>query len=163
MITSLKTHTQRDGRPMAFLELEDFDGMIELLVFGDAYEKFRHLLAADSMVLVHGQISKREGEDKPKLKIDNCIALSEARDKLVRSVHVKIKTLGLEKDFIDEIRNECAKNKGECTLILHLVTGDNNTYRIKARNCKTTANPEMIKSLREKVGKENVWIGKTAA
>ncbi|HEX2955841.1 MAG TPA: DNA polymerase III subunit alpha [Chitinispirillaceae bacterium] len=163
MITTVKTHTQRDGRPMAFLELEDFDGMLELLVFGDAYEKFRHLLAADSMVLIHGQISKREGEEKPKLKVDNCISLSEAREKLVRSIHIKLKTQGLEKDFIDEIRNECQKNKGDCTLILHLVTGESNTYKIKAKNCRTTANPEMIKSLREKVGKENVWIGKTAA
>jgi DNA polymerase III alpha subunit len=73
--------------------------MIELLVFGDAYEKFRHLLAADSMVLVHGQISKRDGEEKPKLKIDNCIALSEARDKLVRSVHIKLNTQDLKKIY----------------------------------------------------------------
>jgi hypothetical protein len=40
---------------------------------------------------------------------------------------------------------------------------ENNKFKIRAKNCRTAASPELIKSLREKVGKENVWIGKTAA
>ena len=40
---------------MAFLEMEEFDGSIELLVFGDAYEKFKHLLAVDSIYLFMGK------------------------------------------------------------------------------------------------------------
>ena len=89
--------------------------------------------------------------------------MSESREKLARGVHIRLNTQGLEKDFIEEIRKECQNNKGDCALILHLVTGESNTYRIRSRNCKTTADPEMIKALRAKVGKENVWIGKTAA
>jgi DNA polymerase-3 subunit alpha len=163
LITSLKTHTQRDGRQMAFIEIEDFDGALELLVFGDAYEKFRNLLAVDAMVLVHGQISKRDGEEKPKLRLENCIALSEAREKLTRSVHVKICTQGLDKEFVNEVFQKCSKIKGECSLIVHLLTSKENEYRIRAGNLKVAPDPEFIKELRNKVGKENVWIAKTAA
>jgi len=163
LITSLKTHTQRDGRLMAFLELEEFDGSIELLIFGDAYEKFKHLLAVDAMVLVHGQISKREGEEKPKLRVDNCISLSETREKLTKSVHLRINTPGLEKDFIQEIHKQCCNVKGDCSVIIHVMTSERNEYRIKAKNVKVVPDPELIKQLREKVGKDNVWLGKTAA
>lgn len=163
LITTLKTHTQRDGRQMAFLELEEFDGNIELLIFGDAYEKFKHLLAVDAMVLVHGQISKRTGEEKPKLRVDNCISLSETREKLTKSVHVRLTTQGLEKEFIQEIYNQCNTTKGECALILHLLTNEKNEYRIKAKNLKVAPDPEIIKQLRTKIGKENVWLAKTAA
>ncbi|NLG15924.1 MAG: DNA polymerase III subunit alpha [Fibrobacter sp.] len=163
LITTLKTHVQKDGRPMAFLEMEEFDGSIELLVFGDAYEKFKHLLAVDSMVLVHGQISKRDGEEKPKLKLDNCISLSESREKLARSVHIRLNTAGLEKDFIQDIFKQCSGTKGECALIVHIVTADNNEYRIRSRNVKLSPDPDVIKALRMKIGKENVWIAKTAA
>ena len=47
---------QRDGKPMAFLDIEDFDGTVELLVFGDAYEKFRGTLQRnkDALVARHG-------------------------------------------------------------------------------------------------------------
>jgi DNA polymerase-3 subunit alpha len=163
MITSLKTHTQRDGRPMAFLELEEFDGNIELLIFGDAYEKFKHLLAVDAMVLVHGQISKREGEDKPKLRVDNCISLSESREKLTKSIHIRLNTQGLEKEFIQDIYKQCNSAQGECALILHLLTAERNEYRIKAKNIRVVPDPEIIRQLRNKIGKENVWLGKTAA
>ncbi|HMA65590.1 MAG TPA: DNA polymerase III subunit alpha, partial [Chitinispirillaceae bacterium] len=163
MITSLKTHNQRDGRQMAFLELEEFDGSIELLIFGDAYEKFKHLLAVDTMVLVHGQISKREGEEKPKLRVDNCMSLSEAREKLTKSLHIRVSTPGLEKDFVQDIFKQCSAVKGECSVILHIATSERNEYKIKAKNIKVLPDPEMIKQLREKVGKDNVWIGKSAA
>jgi DNA polymerase-3 subunit alpha len=163
MITSIKTHNQRDGRLMAFLELEEFDGSIELLIFGDAYEKFKHLLAVDAMVLVHGQISKREGEEKPKLRVDNCMSLSEAREKLTKSLHIRMSTPGLEKDFVQDIFKQCSAVKGECSVILHIATSERNEYKIKAKNIKVLPDPEMIKQLREKVGKDNVWIGKSAA
>jgi DNA polymerase-3 subunit alpha len=163
LITSLKTHTQRDGRIMAFLELEEFDGSIELIVFSDAYEKFGHLLAVDSMVLIHGQISKRDGEEKPKLKVENCISLAESREKLAHSVHILLKTQTLEKEFIQDIYNQCKDMKGECSLIIHLITEDCTEYKIRARNLKVSAAPEIIKELRAKIGKDNVWIGKNAA
>ncbi len=163
LITSLKTHTQRDGRSMAFLELEDFEGSIELLVFGDAYEKFSHLLAVDNMVLVHGQISKRDGEEKPKLRVENCIYLSESREKLARSVHIQLNTQALEKEFILDIYKQCSNMKGECSLVIHLLTADRTECKIRSRNIKVNAADETIKQLRAKIGKENVWIGKNAA
>jgi DNA polymerase-3 subunit alpha len=163
LITSLKTHTQRDGRIMAFLELEEFDGSIELLVFSDAYEKFSHLLAVDNMVLIHGQISKRDGEEKPKLRVENCISLAESREKLTRSVHIQLNTQALEKEFIQDIYKQCKNMRGECSLVIHLITEDQNKCKIRARNIKVSAAPENIKELRAKIGKENVWIGKNAA
>jgi hypothetical protein len=89
------------------------------------------------MVLVHGQVSKREGDEKPKLKLDNCISLSESREKLAKSVHIALNTAGLEKEFLQEIHQQCSTNKGECSLIIHILTADGNEYKIAhgIRNC----------------------------
>ena len=162
IITTVKTHVQRDGRAMAFLTIEDFDGSMELLVFGDAYEKFKHLLSADAMVLVHGQVSVREEDKKPKLRVDNVMALADTRDKLTKSIHVRLKTLGLEEAQMKELLDTCVKLKGSCTLILHIVTGENNEYRIKAKSVLVNSAKESVDMLREKIGRENVWIGKSA-
>ncbi len=163
IVTTLRLHVQRDGRPMAFLEIEDFDGSIELLAFGDAFEKFKHLLALDAMILVRGQVSVREGDKKPKLKVDNVIALSETREKLTRSIHVRLKTQGLEEAFVKDLYDECAKTQGECSLVLHLVTQEENEYRVKARSVTLNSAKDTVESLRKRLGKENVWISKLAA
>jgi DNA polymerase-3 subunit alpha len=163
IITAVKTHMQRDGRPMAFLEIEDFDGSMELLAFGEAYEKFRHLLAPDAMILVRGSVSMREGDKKPKLRVDNVIALSETREKLTKSVHVRLKTQGLEDSFVKELYDECGKAAGDCSLVIHLRTQEENEYRIKARNVTVSAAKETIELLRNRLGKENVWLSKIAA
>jgi DNA polymerase-3 subunit alpha len=163
IVTSLKTHTQRDGRAMAFLEIEDFDGSMELLAFGDAFEKFKHLLVTDSMILVRGQASIREGDKKPKLRVENVIALSDTREKLTRSVHIKLNTQGLEEPFIKNIYNECTKVTGECGLVIHVHTQEENEYRVRSQNIKVSANKEALDALRNLLGKENVWFSKSAA
>lgn len=163
IITSFKPHTQRNGKPMAFLELEEFDGAIELLVFGDAYEKFQHLLAVDSMVLVHGTISKRDGEDTGKLKVDNCISLSESRALLAKSVHLRLHTQGLEPEFLQEIKKIAVRQPGECALIMHIITAEQNEYRVRVKTCTISPEADVLHALREKIGKENVWVAKTAA
>lgn len=163
LVTSLKTHTQRDGKIMAFIEIEDFDGSIELLVFGDAYEKFRHLLAPDAKVLVHGQILMKEDQDKPKLRVDNVMDLAEAREKLTRAVHIRVQTQGLEEAFVREIFSQCSLSKGECGLVIHLKTHKDNEYRVRSRLVKMSADSVIIDNLRSRLGKENVWLSKTAA
>jgi DNA polymerase-3 subunit alpha len=163
LITTLRSHMQRDGRPMAFIKLEDFDGSMELIAFGDAFAKYGHLLAPDSMVLAHGQVMMREGETSPKVRIENAMSLVDSREKLAKSVHVRVRTQALEKDFIQELQAECAKMAGECALILHLVTQESNEYRVRARNFRINPGIATIKSLRDRLGKENVWLGKTMA
>ena len=162
-ITTIKTHIQRDGKPMAFLMVEDFDGSIELLVFGEAYEKFKEFLTPDSMVLIRGQVSMREGDKKPKLRAENIMSLPDTREKLTKSIHVRLKTNGLEESFVNELHAACTKVPGSCSLILHVMTTEDNEYKIKAKNITTSPAKELLEGIRNKLGKENVWLSKFVA
>jgi DNA polymerase-3 subunit alpha len=52
------------GDPMAFVGLEDLQGAIELVVFPRTYEKVRHLLQADKLLLVRGKVDAKGREPK---------------------------------------------------------------------------------------------------
>jgi DNA polymerase-3 subunit alpha len=162
LITSIRTHMQRDGRPMAFLELEDFEGSIELLAFGDAYEEYRHCLASDAMVLVKGAIMKEE-DRKPKVRVEKVLPLSESREKLTRSIHIRIRTQGLEDDFLKTVQTECSGASGTCRLIIHLITQEENEYRIRSRSISLNPEKDLLDGLRSHLGRENVWISRSAA
>ena len=163
VITAVKNITQRNGKPMAFIELEDFDGSIEIIAFADAYGLYGHLCAVDSMVLVRGALQKKEGVNNYKIIAEKIMLLSESREKLARSVHLKMRTQGLEEEFIKEIYRLCSKKEGSCSLIIHLVTQEENEYKISSKQIQISPLKEVIESLRLKLGQENVWLSQSAA
>jgi DNA polymerase-3 subunit alpha len=44
MVSGIKTINDRNGRPMAFVTLEDFQGTVEGVTFADLFEKKRRRL-----------------------------------------------------------------------------------------------------------------------
>jgi len=66
LILSEKRVSTRNGhREMAILEIEDWEGSYEVMVFPNVYERTKSIIKADAFVTVHGKVSIREGEDEP--------------------------------------------------------------------------------------------------
>ncbi|MBQ8952576.1 MAG: hypothetical protein IJ048_00540, partial [Clostridia bacterium] len=63
IVVEKKVKATRKGDMMAFITLEDFYGSTEALVFPKVYEKYRHLLEPDALILLHGRLSIREDDD----------------------------------------------------------------------------------------------------
>lgn len=69
IITSVKMKSTRNNSMMAFVELEDMYGSIEIIVFPKVLATYTNILKEDEIVLVEGRISQREDEG-PKLLLD---------------------------------------------------------------------------------------------
>jgi DNA polymerase-3 subunit alpha len=160
IVTIHKPHTDRKGKPMAFVTLEAYDASIELLVFADAYAKYGDLLAADSMVLVQGSVAS-DGEAKPKLRVERCVHLSQARLEMTKSVHVGVSSSGLEEKAVRDVYDCCRASPGDCYLVIHVRASGGAEYRIRAGNIGMSPDREAIDKLRGMLGKENVWLAKT--
>ncbi|MDI3533855.1 MAG: polymerase subunit alpha [Thermosediminibacterales bacterium] len=63
IIIDFTTKTTKNNNLMAFLTLEDMEGLVEVLVFPNVFEKFRDLIKKDNIVLVKGRISLKEEEE----------------------------------------------------------------------------------------------------
>ncbi|MBN1981434.1 MAG: DNA polymerase III subunit alpha [Chitinivibrionales bacterium] len=157
MITSVKKLTQRNGKQMAFCELEDFNSSIELVIFAEAFSQYGHLCAVDAMVLIRGTAQKKE-ENNPKIIVEKILPLNEARERLTRSVHLRLQTQGLEEEFLKEIISCCNSYRGECMLVLHVTTSASNEYTFNARTLRLSPSKEMVDRIRTLVGRENVWL-----
>jgi DNA polymerase III subunit alpha len=62
MITETKKIRTKKGDPMMFGTLDDLDGSVELLVFGNALSAAGDHLAPDSIVLVRGRVDHKDRE-----------------------------------------------------------------------------------------------------
>jgi DNA polymerase III subunit alpha len=60
MVTETKKIRTKKGDPMMFATLDDLEGSVELLVFGNALPADADVLAADSIVLVRGRVDHKD-------------------------------------------------------------------------------------------------------
>ena len=69
MITKVRTHNTKKGDTMAFGELEDMHGKIDLIIFPKVWEKDREDIKIDKLVLVKGKVEIKE--EKPSILVDS--------------------------------------------------------------------------------------------
>jgi len=69
LITRIRPHTTKKGAPMAFATIEDFQGVIELVIFPRTYTKYQDLIYWDNIIMVDGKVDSRGAE--PKVLVDH--------------------------------------------------------------------------------------------
>ena len=79
IVIGRKTLITKNNKMMAFVDLEDLYGNVEVVVFPNVYEKYGSLLEEDRIVAITGSINFKEGE-VPKLLADRVVDLREVRD-----------------------------------------------------------------------------------
>ena len=77
IITGKKTLITKNGKMMAFVDMEDMLGAVEVVVFPNVYELCSSLIEEDKIVAVSGKINFKEGE-MPKLLADGVIDIRDA-------------------------------------------------------------------------------------
>ena len=86
MITSKKTLVTKNNKMMAFVDLEDLYGEVEVVVFPNVYERCREAVSVDNVVAVKGKLNFKE-EEMPKLLADSVVGIREVEEKL----HIDVK------------------------------------------------------------------------
>ncbi|MBN1466398.1 DNA polymerase III subunit alpha [candidate division KSB1 bacterium] len=158
IISELKTHLDRKNRAMAFFKIVDFTGTIEGLTFADTFEAYRSLLHVDSLVVASGRISVREGSE-PKLIVNEVLSLDEAGKKFTRNLVLSIETDRANDAMIQEVRSLLEVHKGEIPVYINVKTASHGTYTLKSRTLRIAPSIELVEQLREKIGRQNVWLG----
>ena len=62
VVNSVRTIVTKKGEPMAFAQLEDLQGVIEVVIFPRVWEQTKELWGADRILLVRGKVSLRGRE-----------------------------------------------------------------------------------------------------
>ncbi len=79
IVTDIKSISTKNNKMMAFVNVEDLYGQMEVIVFPNVYEKYASFLTNDSQIIVEGRISVKE-EEQPKILADK-IRVLESRNK----------------------------------------------------------------------------------
>ena len=157
IVTEIKPIVDRNGKTMAFVTLEDFSGSGEVLVFSEPYALYRDLVSIDALILVNGHLSKKEEDNK--VIASEIIALTDARDRLARSVVVSMEYEQVADENLASLKNVLTTYPGNCDVVLEVSTADHGEIGVKAGgDFRVRPSDELLKTLRESIDSKRVRL-----
>lgn len=153
IVQSMKISYDKASRQMAFVTLEDFYGSIEVIVFADAFDRFRSLLRPDSMLLFRGKISTRE-QEKPKMKADEILPLVGIFDRVPAVMEIFVNG-EVNPGMLNQLKLLLGRNPGKVGVRINMVSSGQ-LFTLELKGLKVLPTNEMVEELRELVGRENV-------
>ena len=159
MVAKVVRRYDKRNREMAFFDMDCLGGRAEIVVFSDCYQSYGRLIDEGKVVFVKGKPS--DGSDFTDLKIlaDEIISVENVRDSLSQSLNIKFTSGEIKPDDVDELMNIAKENPGDCKLMFHLPnSGSPRPLKVLAHNIKVSTANQFIKNLRNKYGKDSVWI-----
>ena len=157
LIASVKTHTDRNKRPMAFVSVEDMRGTVETTVFTDLWERSRGDFMPGAVVEVRGRVNLRDEAD-PKMVLTAIRPLNPPDHSAGSAVLID---LGLARGAfsLEEIRSLLVRHPVETPVFFSVPgEGSSDATRIRARRLLVRPSDEMLRELRERLGVEAVQI-----
>jgi len=116
IVTAAKRIPTKNGETMCFINLEDFTGTVEVIVFPRTFERTGPLLVPDLPVLIGGRVSITD--DKIKVIAETVSPLGQQR---VKEVRLRIRKEQETPDVFEQLKQTFTLCKGETTVYLQLV------------------------------------------
>lgn len=166
LITAIRRIPTRTNRTMAYVELEDLTGNIELVLFPDAYDVHAESLGPDKIVEAAARVDRR-GEKLQliceTLSFDVTAKLEPAAPK--RAVHLEIP---VSQDVWDDIRLMQAidavlqRHEGDDGVVLHIPSGPS-LIQLRSRSRRIEWSPALADELSGILGSNRVNFAEKVA
>jgi DNA polymerase-3 subunit alpha len=146
----------RRGR-FAFATLDDGSGKIEVSVWADVFEKYRHLLKKGQVLVVEGMIEKDEYSDSQRHKMiaEKILTFDEARYEFIKNIKIDIEDTSDTKDIVESLKEIANSNEGNSVMLSY--TGNSaKADIILPSNYSVKLDDISIRALDKRFGAENV-------
>jgi DNA polymerase-3 subunit alpha len=122
MVTSSKVIRTKREELMAFVQLEDLRGSIEVVVFPSVYAGCQDLLGDDQPVFVQGKVQQ---DDKGvKVLADSLIVIDKAEAMWTSKIQFNLDTQRSDRGILIELRKILRRHPGDCQGIIRLQMQD---------------------------------------
>ncbi|SFM94791.1 DNA polymerase III subunit alpha [Thermodesulforhabdus norvegica] len=158
MITVAKEITTRRGERMGFLNLEDREGIAEVVAFPEVYMRYRDALVADDEPRVVMGVVQHD-EKSTKIIASEILSVDEAEEKKATLVVLKLNAEGVKHDDILLLHRIVKNNPGSCPLRLHLNLEDSiEVVILPDDSLKVSPTADVISSLKNSFGSDSVSV-----
>lgn len=156
IVSGKKILVTKSNKQMAFLNIEDLYGEIEVVVFPNVYEKYLQLIKEENILVIKGTVNFKEDE-APKILADKIVhidAFNEPEKQL--PLKIKVPRNMEEGECFNMIKELILANKGQKPVMIYI---EETGKKFKTnRDLWVDPNETFISAVEGLVGKENVKL-----
>lgn len=157
IVAQKRLYKTKSGPLMAFVQLEDLHGGLEVTFFPKPYERSRAVLDSPKPILVRGKVERRDGVAK--LLGEGAELMEDARERRSSRIEFWLRAEELTPETVEAIHALVAQDRGSCTAVL--VIDDSAASRpfratvVLPRACAAAATPRLIEGAHALLGRDD--------
>ena len=151
VISDLRKKTTKRGDTMGILRLEDLEGIVEVLVFPEAYRASLDALSSEEPIFLIGRVES--DETSTKLIAEEIFLMKNVRERLAKTVHFQIYLERMTTADISHLRGVIGRHGGDKKGFLHLVReGEHEIVIDLPEKLRVAPSLELARELRSRFG-----------
>ncbi|MCB4203940.1 DNA polymerase III subunit alpha [Deferribacterales bacterium Es71-Z0220] len=114
IVKDIKIYNTKSQEKMAFVTIEDIEGVADVVVFPKLYLSNMRYIDEDKILVIKGRYNT--SNDRKSVVAEDIYEITEAIEKLTEHITIKINPLGMTKEKISQIKVVVTSNKGSIPL-----------------------------------------------
>lgn len=160
ILSEIKEVTTKKGSRMAFAQLEDLHGKIEVIFFPEAYassqEMIKRAIAEAEPIVVNGEVEF--GEEAPKILAKSLEWVVEAQKNRIQQIVIRLSPRETTPDQLRELKKQLLQVRGKCPVRIEF---DDVQFRTRLElpgTLRVAASPQAVLSINRIFGKDVVSL-----
>ncbi len=150
---------RKENRRMAYVEIEDKNGNVEVNVMPELYEKTYDILKSDEPIILKGTL-KTEGENVYKIDATDILPINRAKEVKLRSVHIKIPySIAGDEEKLKKVRDILLNNRGSASVFLHFINGKEKITMKIPSALYVNPTDKFVQQISQLIGEDSVYFG----
>jgi DNA polymerase-3 subunit alpha len=131
IVSAVRALKTKKGDPMAVFTLEDHQGAVEVVVFPEAYGRFRSLIEVGALLLVRGKFER--DDDSSRFQAAELSPLEALRERLAKAVSIHLRSQATSRATLEALWDLLAQHQGDRPIVLEMeVARDSRRLRVRA-------------------------------
>jgi DNA polymerase-3 subunit alpha len=157
LVSALRVMRTKKGDLMAVVQLEDWEGVVETLIFPETYAKVQKLLEVDAPIFVKGKLDNDESTIK--LLATDIYPIERIKEILSRTVTIRINTTLAPQDIAERLQPIIDEKRGSAEIIFELEFPGRFTALVRPNPyVKISPDREFVESVERICGRDTVRL-----
>jgi DNA polymerase-3 subunit alpha len=155
IIVSSRPMRSRRGARWMIVTLQDRTGVVEALVFPEAFQKLEPILKAATPLLVKGRVAVEDVGTR--LMVSDARVLDQVSDRAPSLLRVRVDLKALDPAVLDRLGELFTRSPGRCRVAFELIQDDGTEATLESSSA-VKADRELVERVREICGSDSVAL-----